>query len=192
MKTVDFETAIAEFLALGRRLQDAQDLCGERVLDELCRWYLGTRVEGAPADGMGQDMLLLQWGATRVPLLSAPIDMRPLGDGELKYDDQNRRYLDFTRQLFVMEGAHAEGEDIEGVEDEDDDDEDEEFDDAAVQLSITLGFDVAVGSEPMSNRWIESLAGVDDGKAAFGADPFVQSLMCLTPSRVSVTVGYCG
>ena len=109
MQTVDFETAIAEFLALGRCLQDAQDLCGERVLDELCRWYLGTRVEGRLPTGWVRTCCCCSGERPAFRCFLRPSTRTSAGDGELKHEDQNRRYLDFTRQLFVVKGACRRG-----------------------------------------------------------------------------------
>lgn len=106
--TTDFETSIADFLALGQRLQAAQPLTGERVLEELTAWYRNSRVEGAAIDE-DADMLLLQWGATCPLVVSEPTDLRKLGDDDLKFGDHELQYLDFTRQVF----AAGEDEDAE-------------------------------------------------------------------------------
>jgi hypothetical protein len=58
MPETDFETAIADFLALGRRLQAAPPVTGQRVLDELTARYRDNRVLGAAIDE-DADMLLL-------------------------------------------------------------------------------------------------------------------------------------
>jgi hypothetical protein len=59
MLTIDFETAIAHFLMLGRRLQETKVSTGEGVLDALIVWYRDSRIDGATIDG-DADMLLLQ------------------------------------------------------------------------------------------------------------------------------------
>lgn len=56
---MDLETAIADFLALGRRLSANLPLTGQRALDALTTWYRDTRVKGASPD-RDADMLLLQ------------------------------------------------------------------------------------------------------------------------------------
>ncbi len=84
MATTDFETSITDFLALGRRLQTAQPLTGQLVLDELTAWYRDSRVEGAALDE-DADMLLLQWGATRPLIVSEPTDLRVRSDGAVKF-----------------------------------------------------------------------------------------------------------
>ena len=174
MSITDFSTAIRDFLALGRQLQASQPLTGQRVLDELTAWYRDTRVEGAALEE-DADMLLLQWGATQPLIVSEPTDLRELGDDDLKFADQEVKYLDFTRQVSATS-----------------DDEDAEFDDAAVQMSITLGFAPADGSEPGSNQWINTPDDLDAGKRHFLDVPFVQSLIAVPARSVSITVGYCG
>src|SRR5215207_2145950 len=111
--SVDLETCIEDFLALGRRLQTLRPLTGERVLEELTAWYRRTRVEGAAPDEDG-NMLLLQWGAVRLLDVTEPTDLRPLRDDEVGFADPKLQFLDFTRQVFAAG-----------------DDEDEEFDDSA-------------------------------------------------------------
>jgi len=170
----DFKTTIAEFLALGRRLQASKPLTGQRVLDELTAWYRDIRVNGASLDE-DADMLLLQWGATQPLLVAEPTDLRGFGDDELKFSDQELKYLGFTRQVFAA-----------------DEDEDAEFDDAAVQMSITLGFAPADGSEAGSNQWINTPDDIEGGKREFLAVPFVQSLIGVPARSVAITVGHCG
>jgi len=174
MPTIDFETGIADFLALGRRLQQTQSLTGERILNEVTAWYRDSRINGAAVD-RDDDMLLFQWGATRPLLVSEPTDLRQVRDGDLKFADQEVRYLDFTRQVF----AHGENEG-------------DDFDDSAVQMSITLGFDVADGDEPSSNLWVDTPEGIDKGKEDLCTIPFVHSLLRVPPRSVAITVGYCG
>ena len=174
MPTTDFETCVQDFLALGRRLQATQGLTGERVLEELTAWYRGNRVTGTTLDEQ-DDMLLLQWGATTPLDVSEPTDLRSLGDKDVKFADQEVRYLDFTRQVF------APG-----------DDPDADFDDSAVQMSITLGYEPADGKERGSNLWIKTPTEIDSGKNEFCAVSFVQSLLRLPARRVAITAGYCG
>lgn len=174
MPIIDVETAIAHFLALGRRLLEGPSLTGERALSELTAWYRETRVEGAAVE-RDDDMLLFQWGAMRPLLVSVPTDLRHVTDDNLKFAEQAVRYLDFTRQVF----AH----DVNGGED---------FDDSAVQMGITLGFGLADGCEPLSNTWVPTPAGIDKGKAELCGTPFAQSLIGLPPQTVTITVGYCG
>lgn len=161
MLPIDLETAIAHFLALGRRLLETPSLTGERVLSELTAWYRDTRVEGAAVE-RDDDMLLFQWGAMRPLLVSVPTDLRHVTDIDLKFAEQAVRYLDFTRQVFALNGG-------------------EDFDDSAVQMSITLGFGLADGCEPLSNTWVPTPAGIDKGKAELWGTPFAQSLLSLPP-----------
>jgi hypothetical protein len=175
VSTKDFETSIADFLALGRRLQAARPLTGQQVLDELTAWYRDTRIEGAAVDE-DADMLLLQWGATTPQIVSEPTDLRNLSDDDLAFADQESQYLDFTRQVFVA------GED----------DEEEEFDDAAVQMSIMLAFEPADGNEPSSNQWISSPDEIENGIKTFVHEPYVRSLLSAPAKLVSITVSHCG
>lgn len=174
MPETDFETAIADFLAMGRRLQAAQPITGERVLDELTTWYREHRVLGAAIDD-DADMLLLQWGATRPLILAEPTDLRSRGDEDLKFADANVQYLDFTRQVMAA-----------GV------DEEAEFDDAAVQMSITLGFALAAGNEPNANLWINTPDDIDSGTASFVGTPFVASHLSVPAKTIAISVGFCG
>lgn len=174
MTNTDFESAIADFLALGRRLQAPQLLTGQRVLDELTAWYRDTRVEAAALDE-DADMLLLQWGVKQPLIVTEPTDLRDLGDEDLKFSDQEVKYLDFTRQVFATG-----------------DDENAEFDDAAVQMSITLGFAPADVSEGGSNQWINTPDDIDAGIRDFLGVPFVQSLIAVPARSVAITVFHCG
>ncbi len=174
MPTIDFETSVAEFLALGRRLQATLPLTGERVLDELTAWYRDKRIEGAAIDE-DADMLLLQWGATRPLIVVEPTDLRRLADKDLRFAEQELQYLDVTRQVF------AAGED-----------EDAEFDDSAVQMSISLGFGPADGSEPMSNLWIHTPQEIASVVKKYANTPFVLSLLNRPAATVTIVVGLCG
>jgi hypothetical protein len=174
MPITDFETAITHFLTLGRRLQEVQPLIGEQVLDELTTWYRHSRIEGAVIDD-DADMLLLQWGATRPLIVSGPTDLRERSDDDLTFADQEVCYLDFTRQIFVA------GED-----------EEVEFDDVAIQMSISLGFQPADGNEPMSNLWIQTPDDLDKGVAEFKDTQFVQSHLRLPAQTITITIDHCG
>lgn len=173
MHTVGFEQAIADFLALGRRLQSAQPLTGAVVLEQLTTWYRSGRIRRAELQDDG-DMLLLQWGAIRPPLLAEPVDLRKMDVGALKFAQQDRYYLDFTRQVFAPESP------------------DDEFDDYAVQLSIQLTFGPAEGRVGHSNLWIATPDQVDAGKTRFVADPFVQARLHVPAEAMTVTAGLCG
>lgn len=174
MRTTDLETAIAEFLALGARLRASQPLTVQRVLDEMTAWYRDHRVEGAALDEDG-DMLLVQWGASRLLVVSGPTDLRTLGDEDLVFADQEVKYLNVTRQVFAT-GEHGEAE----------------FDDSAVQMSITIGFALADGNEPGANLWIHSPDDIDGGKKKLSSTPFVQSFLTVPALTVAITVGHYG
>lgn len=171
---MDLETAIADFLALGRSLQAAPALTGEHALDQLMAWYRAARVDGAALE-QEDDMLLLQWGATRPMLFSEPTDLRQAAYDDLRFAEQPVQYLDFTRQVL---SADANG--------------DGDFDDSAVQMSITLGFDLADGGEPSSHIWVHTPSGLDEGRAELLGVPFVKALLGVAPRSISITVGFCG
>lgn len=84
MPSVDLETAIADFLRLGKRLQSDPGLTGDRVLEEMTDWFRQVRVDGADSESDG-DMLLFQWGTTRPILLAEPTDMRSVPDSEVLF-----------------------------------------------------------------------------------------------------------
>ncbi len=92
----------------------------------------------------------------------------------MTFADQKLRYLDFTRQVFAAG-----------------DDEDADFDDAAVQMSITLGFEPADGSEPNSNHWVHTPGDIDAGKREFLDVPFVKTLVRVPTRTIAITVGHC-
>jgi hypothetical protein len=173
MPEVDLETAIAQFLSLGKRLQADSALSAERSLDAVAEWYRDTRVTGALLDEDG-DMLLLQWGATRPVDVSEPTDLRRVADGGVRSTSQKQTYIDVTRQI------HARTED------------EEEFDDSAVQLSVTLCYGPSSGNEPGSNMWIGSPNDLGPGLVAFRAVAFVRPLLSVTPTRTVITAGLCG
>ena len=138
-----------------------------RVLYETTNGVLGRRL-------VGNDMLLLQWGAMRPLDISAPTDLRRLGSGKVAFVPQKLRYLDFTRQVF----APAE--------------ESDEFDDLAVQMSVTLTYSPADGTEPNANLWIDHPDEVRTSTRAFRDDPYVKSLILLPTRAVTVIVDHCG
>ena len=151
-----------------------QPLDGRRVLEALTAWYREARFAGAALDEQA-DMILLQWGATRPLTVAEPTDLRDLGDDDVTFADADVQYLDFTRQVFIESDV-----------------EDEDFDDGAVQMSVTLGFSPADGSEPNSNQWINSPDEVESGRRLFLGQPFVQSLIDAPARSIAITVGYCG
>lgn len=174
MPTIDFEGAIKEFLAWGERLHSSQPLTGQQVLAELIEWYRDTRIQDAALDSNG-DMLLFQWGAYNVFNLSGPTDLRSPSDGGIGFLEEKRVYLDFTRQVSPV-----------GDSDE------LEFDDLAVQMSISLYFQLADGSEPNANLWIETTGELEEQLAAFKSIPFVQSYLTIPSQIVTIWVGGCG
>lgn len=173
MPSLEFESGIRAFLELGRAFAADGAATGGQVLDVLTRWYRDVRINEAAVETKN-DMLLLQWGATKQMVLSGPTDLR--GQTEpVKWTPQNVRFLDFTRQVF------PEG-----------DDPDAEFDDAAVQMSILLGFGPADGSEKAVDLWIARPEDIEREVPRFLAVPFVAELMALPARTASVSVDRCG
>jgi hypothetical protein len=173
MKNLEFEESIKEFLQIGRQLHAERRLTADHALSVLTEWYRGTRVAGATLD-QNEDMLLLQWGAMRPLRINQPSDLRGLTDADISFSDDNRQYLALARQLSPTQG-----------------DDDEDFDNAAVQLSITLTYVVADGDEPSSNLWIRAPSDLENGIRDFRADPFVASLL-FKDARAIITVEHCG
>ncbi len=175
MKTIEFETAIAEFLSLGRRLQAMDPLTAEIVLGELTRWYRSTRIAGAELED-DADMVLLQWGKTRPLDVGEPSDLREPSRGNLvRPAEREFKYLDFTRQIF------AAGEN-----------DDAEFDDLAVQMCITLCYGPADGKEQGSNLWICTPDDIDRDTTEFRAVPFVTPFLHAPAKRAVIFVERCG
>jgi hypothetical protein len=174
MKTVDLETSVSDFLALGKQLLSLKPLTGEDVLRELLAWYQEDRVLGAPLDESA-DMLLLQWGAIHPLDITEPLDLRAVGEDILHGLKLKRQYLDFTRQVF----ANNEEKSL-------------EFDDVAVQMSMTLCYQPSTGNEPNSNLWIEMPTEIEQGVAKFRATPFVAMLLNSPAWHATYKVEYCG
>lgn len=174
MKTVDLETSVLDFLALGKQLLSFEPLTGEHALSKLLAWYRDNRVLGTPPDE-NADVILLQWGAIQPLELVEPIDLRTVGEGTLHSLELKYQYLDFTRQVF----ANNEEKSL-------------EFDDVAVQMSMTLFYEPSNGNEPNSNLWIEMPTEIEQGVAIFRATPFVGMLVNRPVGRATFTVDYCG
>jgi hypothetical protein len=167
MTTLALEDAITAFLTIGRGLMEDRALTGERALDALLSWYASVRVEGAAFD-RDEDMMLLQWGATRLRAVSEPTDLR--APKEPPGSTEKLRYLDITRQLHATGGGSS------------------EFDDSAVQLSASLGYEPADGTERAGDLWIASPSELANGRRAFIEAPLVRSLLHKTPRVLSITV----
>jgi hypothetical protein len=174
MKTVDLETSVSDFLALGRRLLSFQLLTGEHVLGELIAWYKDSRIIGASLDE-NADMILLQWGEIRPVDLTEPTDLRAVSDGKIQFLESKYQYLDFTRQVF----ANNEEKNL-------------EFDDVAVQMSIRLCYESSTGSEPNSNLWIDMPDKIERAVEKFRATPFVGMLLDMPVRRAYIMVDHCG
>jgi hypothetical protein len=66
-----------------------------------------------------------------------------------------------------------------------------EFDDAAVQMSFTLAFALADGTEASSTVWIGSPSEIESGVAEF-TSPYVESLIDRPAQIISVSAFNCG
>lgn len=170
---LDIETAVREFLELGRSIQAGNQITGRIALAKVLTWYRDTRIVGADF-GEDGDMLLLQSGSTQPLELSEPKDLRNTTDSELSFAQQSCRYVDFTRQVCAS-----------GV------DEEVEFDDAAVKMSITLGFEPADGSEASSSFWICSPDEIDGAIREF-MTPYVSALIERPVKSLAIFVSRCG
>ena len=168
------EATVAGFLELARRIQERRGATGAQILEWAANYYHEIRVEDADLRAQG-DMLLVQWGRTRPWLLTEPTDLRPDSVAAVASESAERRYLDVTRQL--VPGGN---------------DPDDEFDDVAVQLSLTLVYEAADGSEPNANRWIETPELLVPALDAVREDPFVASLLTRVPERLVATIDWAG
>lgn len=167
------EAAITRFLELGRLLEASPPVTGRQVFEKILTWYQDTRIIGAALEDE-EDMLLLQSGTTRPMILGEATDIRGWPDSRCIFDPHSYRYIDITRQVFATGGDAA-----------------VEFDDVAVQMSFTLAFGQANGSEPSSTEWIASPAEIQSVMGKF-MTPYVQSLMDTPAAIVSIRVFNCG
>ena len=161
------------FLQLARQIQERSEATGAEILDRAADYYRDLRVEDADLDAQG-DMLLLQWGRTRPWLLSGPTDLR-LGEASVPEADVPRRYLDVTRQIVPTGGSP-----------------DVEFDDVALQMSLTLVYEAADGSETNHNLWVETPDGLASALVTLRETPFVAGLLSRVPDRLVATIDWAG
>ena len=174
MQTIDLETSVKDFLALGQQLQSMQPLTAENVLSEFFAWYREYCINGASLIE-DEDMLLLQWGVIRPLNILEPTDLRGIGEEEIEYSNSRFQYLNFTRQVFPSGGN-----------------KDVEFDDVAIQMSITLCYGVTVEKEHSDDLWIESPNDLEHGEEKFRSIPFVDLLLKTPVSRVEIIAQHCG
>jgi hypothetical protein len=175
MAMVDFETSIQQFLDLGRKLQSVSLMTAEDALQKLASWYEATRIQGAQLDHDG-DMLLLQWGSTKPFRFAEPTDLRQFRQYDMNFwDSTNYLFIDLTRQVFARDA----GADI-------------EFDDAAVQMSITLCYEPGVPEQRGCDIWVPTPDDLASCLAKFRAVPFVKTWSSKPAVRTVVTVGRCG
>lgn len=67
-----------------------------------------------------------------------------------------------------------------------------EFDDAAVHMSITLGFQLADGADLMSSLRIVTPDEIDKEVAEFRKIPFVQAHLSIPARIITIVIDYCG
>lgn len=175
MPDIDFESAVTEFLSLGRRLQDHPELTGDQVVEEYARWYRDVRIEEASVDD-SNDMLLLEWGALRPMEISEPTDFRPDGSyAGIKWADTLYKAIQLTRQV-VPAAVH----------------EHPQFDDLAMDLSIMLCFDATSASDPGDSMWVGMPDEVDRDVAQLRKEPYVEPLLAARPQRIVVWLSGAG
>lgn len=168
---IDVNSAVAQFLEMARTCQ-AKKLTAAEVIRDMLQFYEDVRVAGADIEDEA-DMLLFQWGTGEHLLLSEPTDFRDADQNDFEFDDVESKYLDFTRQVFVVG-------------------EDDDFDDAAIQMSITLVYGPATGKEKSGNVWISSPDDFDEDLKKHAGTPLVAELINTRPTRVVATVDVCG
>jgi hypothetical protein len=175
MPEIDFESAVAEFVALGRRMQNQPQLTGDQLVDEYARWYRDVRIEEASVDD-SNDMLLLEWGALRPMEISEPTDFRPDGSYTgIQWADTLYKAIQLTRQVVPAAGH-----------------EDPQFDDLAMDLSIMLCFDATAASDPGDSMCVGTPDEVDRDVADFREQPYVQPLLAARPQRIVVWLSGAG
>jgi hypothetical protein len=169
----NIEEAVSRFLEIGRNIKESNPITGRVVLERVLRWYREVRIAGTDFDE-DDDMLLLQWGSLNPLLLSEPTDMRHRAGEKWQFSQEPHRYIDFTRQVCPAS-----------------DNDDEEFDDVAVQMSITLAFEPADGSEPSGNTWISTPDAIDDGTKAL-MNRYVTALIDKPASIIAISASNIG
>ena len=174
MPDIDFESAVAEFLALGRRLQNQPELTGNHVIEEFSRWYRDVRIEEASVDD-NNDVLLLEWGTLRPIEISEPTDFRTTSYTGINWADTLYKAIQLTRQVVPADGL-----------------EDPEFDQLAMDLSIMLCFDATAKSDPGDSMWVGTPDEVDCDVANFREEPYVKPLLTARPQRIVVWLSGAG
>jgi hypothetical protein len=188
---IDQESAVRQFLEMASLWQRPSFTAAE-LIPEFVAFYRDFRIEGCDLKNDG-DMLLLQWGAGRQPLIENPADLRQDSespDGEIEFEDQDSRYLDFTRQMFVP--ARNLVDDFESDENSEESGDEADFDDLAIQMSVTLVFGPADGTENAGNLWVSEPRRLEYDLKKHAAQPLVASLLHESPRRIVATVNRCG
>lgn len=169
---LSLENAIKQFLETAQQLQFESELKADMVLDKITQFYRDIKIKGANKDP-GNDMLLFQWGTEKPLIIDKPMDFRKYPYLKKKYEESERKYLDFTRQVYLS-----------GKNDD--------FDGSAIQMSMTLIYEQALGDEPSSNQWFKNPSNFALELQQYKAVPFVHSLFNSTVSRLNAKVNFCG
>jgi hypothetical protein len=179
---VSQEKAVEQFAQLMAPYLDlaSPSVESRAIFDTVLSFYREVRIEGTNLDH-DDDMLLLQWGATKPLLIDGFTDLRPLADEHVKMADRAERYISITRQIFV-EVEYAEDVEFEILE----------FDDLAIGLTVALFFGPAGRREPSSNLWIATPADVQVKMEEFSTVPYVNDLLDSQPLRINVYVDAVG
>lgn len=170
---LDIDAAVAAFLVMGETITKAQSVTGLDLLNLVLDWYRNTRIARTVLEEDG-DMLLLEWGATQPMELGRPTDMRGEGSVAPQFSQARHRCLGFTRQVFPLS-----------------ENEQNEFDGSAVTMCVYLAYELADGSEPSGNTWIESPENLDAELGNF-MNPYVTQLLKKPANLVWAFAGYVG
>lgn len=168
--TIDLETCIEEFLVRGKELLNTTPTA-QQIFEEVTARYRNQRIEGAEVDYDG-DLLLLEWGISRLMQTPEPKDLRDLGDGEPEWYADGVPGFSMARQVHVETGN------------------DDDFDGKAIAMHIELGF--SSGELKSSEHWIESPEDIEAGFVVIQNNESLYSFWTMPASRVAVFVGTVG
>jgi len=167
---IDLETSITEFLERGRELLE-NTLTVERIFNEVTTRYRDQRINGAVIENSG-DMVLIDWGESRLMRTPVPTDLRNLEDGGPEWYSDHISHFSMARQLHVETGDN------------------DDFDGNAVAMHIDLGFSDAVLSS--ANQWVESPDDIATGRKILLSDSSMSAIWTMPSSRVAIFVGTVG
>ncbi|MBB6049157.1 hypothetical protein [Armatimonas rosea] len=164
-KKIDQEAAIALFLERAREWK-AQALTGRQVVPELVAFYADFWIAGTDRVEEG-DRLLFQWGNSRQLLLDEPTDLRGRGGAltQDQYTTEELPYLNFTRQIVPAES-----------------------DDVALQLSLTLSYELPPLPVRGRHLWIPGLEEIDLLVGDYLLVPEIADLLERVPSSTVALV----